>query len=334
MPFDPPRGLLGTVGSCNAWRARLPFVCQAVVRSCRVLGDATRASFPGFAENTWARCTASQELKLLENQLTAIKRAEEWKTCKGQKNDRSGHRFGAGLGGSDAFVSRSSPEKYAERVIWCFSILFIPENRREKSFLYLSGPTTWPSRIRSDRKTRGELVTLHLEGRYPLRSVVLSDVMTGRLFTGGRVSVVLGDAKAFLLTLKVVIQLRKQKVVTLKWMEGLHLGLGEKFHWLKRQWKTFTLRETLRKQVKGLEADLQKKDDLLSSQDDTRRFYVGGFEHISENEDEEDDIQSKEHAVTPSEVQSTSPSGDQSGDPAVSLMDGQVILPPIDKEAP
>uniref|UniRef100_A0A2N9FHN1 Uncharacterized protein n=1 Tax=Fagus sylvatica TaxID=28930 RepID=A0A2N9FHN1_FAGSY len=78
----------------------------------------------------------------------------------------------------------------------------------------------------------------------------------------------------------------------------------------------------------------KEKDDLLSSQDDTRRFYVGGFEHISENEDEEDDIQSKEHAVTPSEVQSTSPSGDQSGDPAVSLMDGQVILPPIDKEAP
>uniref|UniRef100_A0A2N9E2N8 Uncharacterized protein n=1 Tax=Fagus sylvatica TaxID=28930 RepID=A0A2N9E2N8_FAGSY len=105
-------------------------------------------------------------------------------------------------------------------------------------------------------------------------------------------------------------------------------------HWLKRQWKTFTLRETLRKQVKGLEADLQKKDDLLSSQDDTRRFYVGGFEYISENEDEEDDIQSKEHVVTPSEVQFTSPSGDQSGDPAISLMDGQVILPPIDKEAP
>ena len=32
--------------------------------------------------------------------------------------------------------------------------------------------------------------------------------------------------------------------------------------------------------MKGLEADLQKKDDLLFSQDDTRRFYVGGFEHI------------------------------------------------------
>jgi hypothetical protein len=117
--------------------------------------------------------------------------------------------------------------------------------------------------------------------------------------------------------------------------------------------------------VKGLEADLQKKDDLLSSQDDTRRFYVRGFEHFkkrvalafgsaqdwsmvkifddedtivveedSENEDEEDDIQSKEHAVTPSDVQSTSPSGDQSGSLAVGLMDGQVTLPPIDKEAP
>ncbi len=116
--------------------------------------------------------------------------------------------------------------------------------------------------------------------------------------------------------------------------------------------------------MKGLEADLQKKDDLLSSQDDTCHFYVGGFEHFrkraalafgstqdwstvkifddeatttveedSENEDKEDDVQFKEHAVTPSDVQSTFPSGDQSGNPAVSLMDGQVILPPIDKEA-
>ena len=58
------------------------------------------------------------------------------------------------------------------------------------------------------------------------------------------------------------------------------------------------------------------------------------MEEGSENEDGEDDIQSKEYAVTPSDVESTSPSGDQSGDPVASLMDGQVIFPPIDKEAP
>uniref|UniRef100_A0A2N9GG76 Uncharacterized protein n=1 Tax=Fagus sylvatica TaxID=28930 RepID=A0A2N9GG76_FAGSY len=51
-------------------------------------------------KEVWRLCnfyTASQELKLLENQLTAIKRAEERKTCKRQESDRSGHRFGAGL---------------------------------------------------------------------------------------------------------------------------------------------------------------------------------------------------------------------------------------------
>uniref|UniRef100_A0A2N9GFF8 PGG domain-containing protein n=1 Tax=Fagus sylvatica TaxID=28930 RepID=A0A2N9GFF8_FAGSY len=196
--------------------------------------------------------TASQELKLLENQLTAIKRAEERKTCKRQESDRSGHRFGAGLGGSDAFVSR---------------IIHVAFRRP------------------LDLGTCGGFMALHLAG-------------SGQLVHGaGR------RYEGFIPRIR-----------------GGHLCTMS--HWLKRQWKTFTLRETLRKQVKGLEADLQKKDDLLSSQDDTRRFYVGGFEHISENEDEEDEVQSKEHAVTPFDVQSTSPSGDQSGDPAVSLMDG------------
>ncbi len=32
--------------------------------------------------------------------------------------------------------------------------------------------------------------------------------------------------------------------------------------------------------MKGLEADFRKKDDLLSSQDNTHRFYVGGFGHF------------------------------------------------------
>ena len=58
------------------------------------------------------------------------------------------------------------------------------------------------------------------------------------------------------------------------------------------------------------------------------------MEEDSENEDEEDDVQFREHVVIPSDVQSTSPNGDQNGDLAVSLMDGQVILLPIDKDAP
>jgi hypothetical protein len=32
-----------------------PFIWQVVVKSCMVLGDVARASFPGFAEDTCAR---------------------------------------------------------------------------------------------------------------------------------------------------------------------------------------------------------------------------------------------------------------------------------------
>ena len=52
-----------------------------------------------------------RQLMLLENQWTAVNRAVEWKTCKKEENDRIWHRFGAGLGGSYAFVSRSLLEK-------------------------------------------------------------------------------------------------------------------------------------------------------------------------------------------------------------------------------
>jgi hypothetical protein len=39
--------------------------------------------------------------------VTAVSRAWGWKTCKTKKLIGKGHRFGAGLGGSDAFVSTS-----------------------------------------------------------------------------------------------------------------------------------------------------------------------------------------------------------------------------------
>jgi hypothetical protein len=43
--------------------------------------------------------------------VTAVSRAWGWKTCKIKKLIGKEHRFGAGLGGSDAFVSTSCQRK-------------------------------------------------------------------------------------------------------------------------------------------------------------------------------------------------------------------------------
>ena len=52
--------------------------------------------------------------------------------------DRTWHRFGAGLGSSDAFVSWNPPGfNSLFSVFFVLKLLFMPENRREKSFLYL-----------------------------------------------------------------------------------------------------------------------------------------------------------------------------------------------------
>uniref|UniRef100_A0A2N9GK56 Transposase (putative) gypsy type domain-containing protein n=1 Tax=Fagus sylvatica TaxID=28930 RepID=A0A2N9GK56_FAGSY len=167
-------------------------------------------------------------------------------------------------------------------------------------------------------------------------------------------------------------------------------------------------RGVLKSQVKKLETDLKAKDDRLSAlekerdelvrktvglqqqvlnaretavnefktseefEDDTRRYYVAGFEHFrkrvalafgdaqdwatvkiiddeettiaegdSEEEEEGDDVQSKEQVAIPPDVPSALPSSDQSGGlasgsaegPAASLDEG-VTVPSTDKEAP
>ena len=167
-------------------------------------------------------------------------------------------------------------------------------------------------------------------------------------------------------------------------------------------------RRTLKGQVKKLETDLKAKDDRLFAlekerdellwktvglqqqvlnaretavnefkaseefEDDTRRYYVAGFEHFrkrvalafgdaqdwatvkiiddeettiaerdSEEEEEGDDVQSKEQVVIPPDVPSALPSNDQSGGlasgstegPAVSMDEGATV-PSTDNEAP
>jgi hypothetical protein len=167
-------------------------------------------------------------------------------------------------------------------------------------------------------------------------------------------------------------------------------------------------RGVLKSQMKKLETDLKAKDDRLSAlekerdelvrktvglqqqvlnaretavnefkaseefEDDTRRYYVAGFEHFrkrvalafgdphdwttvkiiddeettvaegdSEEEEEGDDVQSKEQVAIPPDVPSAPPSSDQSGglasgsagEPAASLDEGATV-PSTDKEAP
>jgi hypothetical protein len=167
-------------------------------------------------------------------------------------------------------------------------------------------------------------------------------------------------------------------------------------------------RGVLKSQVKKLETDLKAKDGRLSAlekerdellrktvglqqqvlnaretavnefkaseefEDDTRCYYVAGFEHFrkrvalafgdaqdwttmkiiddeettvaegdSEEEEEGDDVQSKEQVVIPPDVPSALPSSDQSGglasgsagEPAASLDEGATV-PSTDKEAP
>ena len=103
-------------------------------------------------------------LMLLENQWTAVSWAEGWKTCKREKDDRIGHRFGAGLGGSDAFVCQSLPEKAFDHnsVFKCTIHTWVQRENDVLCLLVIQMAFQTPL----DLRTRGGSVALHLAGCY------------------------------------------------------------------------------------------------------------------------------------------------------------------------
>uniref|UniRef100_A0A2N9F2V6 Uncharacterized protein n=1 Tax=Fagus sylvatica TaxID=28930 RepID=A0A2N9F2V6_FAGSY len=82
---------------------------------------------------------------------------------------------------------------------------------------------------------------------------------------------------------------------------------------------------SLRSQIKQLEADVKRKDELISALETGRDERQRSVEEDSEDEEGEDVVQSKERAATPSDVPSSTPDGPQGDDSAVGPVGGQVV---------
>jgi hypothetical protein len=79
--------------------------------------------------------------------------------------DRKWHRFGAGLGGFDAFVSVSFAEKTREfNSVLEMYCSYLRRGERMVFYAFWSWHVAFQALL--DLKTRGALITLHLEGRY------------------------------------------------------------------------------------------------------------------------------------------------------------------------
>ena len=118
----------------------------------------------------------------LWNQWTAVKTSSGVEDLQEGNKVIGGHRFGAGLGGSDAFVSQGlflviQCREEKQFCIFFFSVLFIPEYGWRMAF-YVFQSSTWPS--------RGRPISRHLESLWPFiwqavvgPCVVLGDAARG-----------------------------------------------------------------------------------------------------------------------------------------------------------
>ena len=79
--------------------------------------------------------------------------------------DRKWHRFMAGLGSSDAFVSTSSAEKTRElNFVLRVYCSYLRRGERKAFCIFCSWHVAF--QVSLDLRTRGALTALHLEGRY------------------------------------------------------------------------------------------------------------------------------------------------------------------------
>ena len=81
------------------------------------------------------------------NQWTAVRAGDRAEDLQKEMRWSEWHRFGAGLGGSDAFVSQNAPENCTGSYFCNFSTLFIPEYGGRTVF-YAFRSSTWPSESR------------------------------------------------------------------------------------------------------------------------------------------------------------------------------------------
>ena len=87
------------------------------------------------------------------------------KDLQDKESDRKWHRFGAGLEGSDAFVSTNVPEETRElKSVLKLYCSYLRRGERKAFYIFCLWHVAFQGSL--DLRTRGALTALHLEGRY------------------------------------------------------------------------------------------------------------------------------------------------------------------------